>query len=45
MDGRARRYDRLTEDGTEALGREARRMRQAAALVIGRSGNAGAAPA
>ncbi|GLV75881.1 hypothetical protein Shyhy02_38810 [Streptomyces hygroscopicus subsp. hygroscopicus] len=45
MDGRARRYYRLTEDGTAALGREALRMQQAAAVVIGRSRRAGAAPA
>ncbi|MFC9226045.1 PadR family transcriptional regulator [Streptomyces hygroscopicus] len=45
VDGRARRYYRLTEDGAEALGREALRMQQAAAVVIGRSRDAGAAPA
>ncbi|MEE1831840.1 hypothetical protein [Streptomyces sp. SP17KL33] len=43
--GRARRYYRLTEDGTEALGREALRMQQAAAVVIGHRRDAGAAPA
>lgn len=45
VDGRARRYYRLTEDGAEALGREALRMRQAAAVVIGRSRGTGVAPA
>ncbi|MFB7595269.1 PadR family transcriptional regulator [Streptomyces sp. NPDC056160] len=45
VDGRARRYYRLTTDGAEALGREALRMQQAAALVIGRPPDAGAAPA
>ncbi|MFF4249114.1 PadR family transcriptional regulator [Streptomyces sp. NPDC001822] len=45
VDGRARRYYRLTEDGNAALGREALRMQQAAAVVIGRSGEVGAAPA
>ncbi|AZM60206.1 MULTISPECIES: PadR family transcriptional regulator [unclassified Streptomyces] len=45
VDGRARRYYRLTEDGTEALAREALRMQQAAAVVMGRSGDAGVAPA
>ncbi|MFI8282464.1 PadR family transcriptional regulator [Streptomyces fungicidicus] len=45
VDGRARRYYRLTENGTEALGREARRMQQAAAVVIGRTRDAGVAPA
>lgn len=45
VDGRARRYYRLTEDGTEALGREALRMQQAAAVVIGHPRDTGAAPA
>lgn len=45
VDGRARRYYRLTEDGTEALGREALRMRKAAAVVLGRPRDAGVAPA
>lgn len=45
VDGRARRYYRLTEDGSATLGREALRMQQAAAVVIGRSRDAGAAPA
>ncbi|WP_443080740.1 PadR family transcriptional regulator [Streptomyces sp. PTD5-9] len=43
VDGRARRYYRLTHDGAEALGREAQRMQQAAAVVIGRSRTLGAA--
>ncbi|MEU6019360.1 PadR family transcriptional regulator [Streptomyces sp. NPDC047515] len=43
--GRARRYYRLTEDGTEVLGREALRMQQAAAVVIGRSWDVGVARA
>ncbi|GEB51129.1 MULTISPECIES: PadR family transcriptional regulator [Streptomyces] len=43
--GRARRYYRLTEDGGAALHREAQRMQQAAAVVIGPARNAGAAPA
>ncbi|MFD4764601.1 PadR family transcriptional regulator [Streptomyces sp. NPDC058439] len=43
VDGRA--YYRLTEDGTEVLGREALRMQQAAAVVIGRSRDAGVARA
>ena len=45
VDGRARRYYRLTEDGAEALGREALRMEQAAALVRGRARGTGVAPA
>ncbi|MFI0820201.1 PadR family transcriptional regulator [Streptomyces sp. NPDC021098] len=45
VDGRARRYYRLTEDGGEVLGREALRMQQAAAVVIGRRGDAGVARA
>ncbi|MEW2396129.1 PadR family transcriptional regulator [Streptomyces sp. NPDC046862] len=45
VDGRARRYYHLTEEGTEALGREALRMQQAAAVVIGRSRGAGVAQA
>ncbi|MFD6289653.1 PadR family transcriptional regulator [Streptomyces sp. NPDC060205] len=45
VDGRARRYYRLTEDGTEALAREALRMQQAAAVVMGRSHDTGVAPA
>ncbi len=45
VDGRARRYYRLTKDGAEALGREALRMQQAAAVVIGRWRDAGVAPA
>ncbi|WP_329375636.1 PadR family transcriptional regulator [Streptomyces sp. NBC_01483] len=45
VDGRARRYYRLTENGTAALAREALRMQHAAAVVIKRSRDAGAAPA
>ncbi len=45
VDGRARRYYRLTHDGAEALGREAQRMQQAAAAVIGRSARLGTAGA
>jgi DNA-binding PadR family transcriptional regulator len=45
VDGRARRYYRLTDDGTAMLRREALRMQQAAAVVIGRVGGAGTAPA
>ncbi len=45
VDGWARRYFRLTEDGTEALGQEALRIQQAAAVVIGRARDAGAASA
>lgn len=45
VDGRARRYYRLTEDGTEVLGREALRMQQAAAVVMGRSRHGGVARA
>ncbi|WP_414168434.1 PadR family transcriptional regulator [Streptoverticillium reticulum] len=45
VDGRARRYYRLTQEGADALGREALRMQQAAAVVIGRSRAAGVAGA
>ncbi|MFD6832806.1 PadR family transcriptional regulator [Streptomyces diastaticus] len=45
VDGRARRYYRLTEDGAVMLRREALRMRQAAAVVMGRTGHEGTAPA
>ncbi|MFD7509965.1 PadR family transcriptional regulator [Streptomyces sp. NPDC059853] len=38
VDGRARRYYRLTEEGGAALRREALRMQQAAAVVIGPAG-------
>ncbi|MFE4520227.1 PadR family transcriptional regulator [Kitasatospora sp. NPDC056783] len=41
VDGRARRYYRLTEDGADTLRQEALRMEQAAAVVIGRSRMAG----
>jgi DNA-binding PadR family transcriptional regulator len=34
VDGRPRRYFRITRDGTEAVTREAERMRQAAQIVI-----------
>lgn len=36
VDGRARRYYRLTDDGAGALRQEALRMQKAAAVVIGR---------
>ncbi|GGV63341.1 PadR family transcriptional regulator [Streptomyces thermoviolaceus subsp. apingens] len=45
VDGRARRYYRLTEAGLEVLGREAQRMQQAAAVVINRTRQAGVNPA
>ncbi|WP_436739995.1 PadR family transcriptional regulator [Streptomyces sp. BBFR102] len=45
VDGRARRYYRLTEDGSTVLHREALRMRQAAAFVIEHGPRTGAAPA
>lgn len=41
--GRARRYYRLTEDGSAVLGREALRLQQAAAVVIDRSTDTGVA--
>jgi DNA-binding PadR family transcriptional regulator len=34
VDGRPRRYFRITQDGTEAVTREAERMQQAARIVI-----------
>ncbi|MEV8373109.1 PadR family transcriptional regulator [Kribbella sp. NPDC056861] len=37
VDGRARRYYRLTNDGAAALQIEARRLQQAANVVIGRT--------
>ncbi|MFG2296464.1 PadR family transcriptional regulator [Streptomyces sp. NPDC048603] len=37
VDGRARRYYRLTEDGDSTLRQEALRMQKAAAVVIGRT--------
>ncbi|MFF2014141.1 PadR family transcriptional regulator [Streptomyces sp. NPDC058195] len=43
VDGRPRRYYRLTQDGTRTLAQEAQRMRQAAAVVTGRLGSLGAA--
>ncbi|MEW1720717.1 helix-turn-helix transcriptional regulator [Streptomyces sp. NPDC093109] len=45
VDGRARRYYRLTGDGTAMLAQEALRMQQAAAVVIGRARDAGVSPA
>lgn len=45
IDGRARRYYRLTQDGAQALGREAQRMQQAAAVVINRTRQTGVSPA
>ncbi|MEU3402117.1 PadR family transcriptional regulator [Streptomyces filamentosus] len=45
VDGRARRYYLLTEEGTAALDREALRMRRAAAVVLGRTRDTGVAPA
>ncbi|WP_030762193.1 PadR family transcriptional regulator [Streptomyces griseus] len=45
VDGRARRYYLLTEEGTAALDREALRMRHAAAVVLGRTRDTGVAPA
>lgn len=45
VDGRARRHYRLTEDGAATLSREALRMQQAAAVVIGHSRDVGVAPA
>lgn len=38
VDGRPRRYYRLTQDGTGTLERKALRMQQAAAVVTGRLG-------
>ncbi|TKK81029.1 PadR family transcriptional regulator [Herbidospora galbida] len=38
VDGRARRYYRITDQGTEALAEEARRLSAAADLVIRRPG-------
>jgi DNA-binding PadR family transcriptional regulator len=37
VDGRPRRYYRITDEGTRAVTQEAERMRQAAAIVIGRA--------
>ncbi|MCB5911581.1 PadR family transcriptional regulator [Streptomyces pinistramenti] len=45
VDGRQRRYYRLTQDGTDTLEQEALRMQQAAAIVTGRRRGLGAAPA
>jgi DNA-binding PadR family transcriptional regulator len=38
VDGRPRRYFRITEDGANAVAEEARRMERAARVVIGRPG-------
>ncbi|TSB26729.1 PadR family transcriptional regulator [Streptomyces sp. NBC_01525] len=43
VDGRPRRYYRLTQDGTGVLEQEALRMQQAAAVVTGRPGALGTA--
>jgi DNA-binding PadR family transcriptional regulator len=46
VDGRSRRYYRITDDGTRAVTQEAERMRQAAEIVIRRTvRGAGTAPA
>ncbi|MEU8567607.1 PadR family transcriptional regulator [Streptomyces pathocidini] len=45
VEGRARHYYRLTEDGTARLQQEALRMRQAADHVIGHRKALGTAPA
>jgi DNA-binding PadR family transcriptional regulator len=44
VEGRTRRYYRLTEDGVHALHSEAARMEQAARVVTRRSGSAAATP-
>ncbi|MCW2947457.1 MAG: Transcriptional regulator PadR-like family protein [Actinoallomurus sp.] len=38
VDGRPRRYFRITEDGANAVAEEAKRMERAARVVIGRPG-------
>jgi DNA-binding PadR family transcriptional regulator len=43
VQGRPRRYFRLTEDGRLAVTREAERMEQAARVVTGRTGRTGLA--
>lgn len=43
VDGRPRRYFRLTEEGGGALAAEAERMRQASAVVLGRAPRSGSA--
>jgi DNA-binding PadR family transcriptional regulator len=45
VDGRARRYYRLTDDGNGLVTSEARRMQKAAAIVTGRAHGPGTAPA
>lgn len=44
VEGRTRRYYRLTDDGVHALHTEAARMEQAARVVTRRSGSAAATP-
>jgi DNA-binding PadR family transcriptional regulator len=44
VEGRTRRYYRLTDDGVQALHREAARMEQAARVVTRRSGSAATTP-
>ena len=44
VEGRTRRYYRLTDDGVQALHREAARMEQAARVVTRRSGSAVTTP-
>jgi DNA-binding PadR family transcriptional regulator len=44
VEGRTRRYYRLTDDGVQALHREAARMEQAAGVVTRRSGPAVTTP-
>ena len=44
VEGRMRRYYRLTDDGVHALRREAARMEQAARVVTQRSGSAATTP-
>jgi DNA-binding PadR family transcriptional regulator len=44
VEGRTRRYYRLTDDGVHALRREAARMEQAAHVVTQRSGSAATTP-
>jgi DNA-binding PadR family transcriptional regulator len=44
VEGRTRRYYRLTEDGLHALHKEAARMEQAARVVTRRAGSAATTP-
>jgi DNA-binding PadR family transcriptional regulator len=44
VEGRTRRYYRLTDQGVQALQREAARMEQAARVVTRRSGSAATTP-